>query len=105
MLPVIFNTLKFNIMAYEKVYIGKGTQVPNLKIVKVTLKMEEVEKIAYFRDGVQYVTFEVAMLREPDKFGRAYTCYYSKRVDEKTEPAPKRKSSKRKATADENLPF
>jgi hypothetical protein len=32
-------------MAYEKIYIGKGTQVPDLQITKVTLKLEEVEKI------------------------------------------------------------
>ena len=31
-------------MAYEKIYIGKGTQVPNLQIAKVTLKLEEIEK-------------------------------------------------------------
>jgi len=76
-------------MAYEKFYIGKGTQVPNLQIAKVTLKMEEVEKIAYYRDGVKYVTFEVAKLKEPDKFGRTYTCYFSKRTDVVNEPAPK----------------
>ncbi len=74
-------------MAYEKIYIGKGTQVPNLQIAKVTLKLEEVEKIAYERDGVKYVTFEVAKLREPDKFGRSFTCYYSKKVAE-TQEAP-----------------
>ena len=60
-------------MAYEKIYIGKGTQVPNLQICKVTLKLEEVEKIAYEREGIKYVTFEVAKLREPNKFGRAFT--------------------------------
>jgi len=81
-------------MSYEKIYIGKGTQVPNLKIAKVTLKLEEVEKIAYERDGVKYVTFEVAQLKEPDKFGRAFTCYYSKKVAEFNEPAPKRPRKK-----------
>jgi hypothetical protein len=77
-------------MAYEKIYIGKGTQVPDLQIAKVTLKLEEVEKIAYEHDGVKYVSFEVAKLREPDKFGRAFTCYYSKRADQQQEPAPKK---------------
>ena len=89
-------------MAYEKIYIGKGTQVPNLQIAKVTVRLEEIEKIAYDRDGVKYVTFEVAKLREPDKFGRAFTCYYSKRVNGTEEPAPKKnpkKGKKEKAEA------
>ncbi len=90
-------------MAYEKIYIGKGTQVPNLQIAKVTLKLEEIEKIAYEMDGVKYVTFEVARLREPDKFGRAFTCYYSKKVDQSQEPAPQ-KSRKRKAKAPQAEP-
>ena len=39
-------------MAYEKIYIGKGTKVQNLEIAKVTLKLEKVKNIAYERDGV-----------------------------------------------------
>jgi len=95
-------------MAYEKIYIGKGTQVPNLQIAKVTLKLEEVQKIAYQRDGVTYVTFEVAKLKEPDKFGRAYTCYYSQKVNTANEPAPEKPKSKKKPkkeTGDQNFPF
>ena len=94
-------------MAYEKIYIGKGTQVPNLpQIAKVTLKLEEIEKIAYERDGVKYVTFEVAKLKEPDKFGRTYTCYISKKSDVVNEPAQKKVSGKKtkKEKADQ-LPF
>ena len=93
-------------MAYEKIYIGKGTQVPNLQISRVTLKLEEVEKIAYERDGVKYVTFEVAKLKEADKFGRSYTCYYSKKVAQANEPAPKKnRTRKPKAEETENIPF
>ncbi len=93
-------------MAYEKIYIGKGTQVPNLQIAKVTLKLEEVEKIAYERDGVKYVTFEVARLREPDKFGRTYTCYFSKRSDEPVKPeAPKARGRKKTAKKEETALF
>ncbi len=95
-LHIIFNTLKFNIMAYEKIYIGKGTQVPNLQIAKVTLKLEEVEKIAYERDGVKYVTFEVARLREPDKFGRTHTCYFSQKVAEPVAPQQSKPKGKKK---------
>jgi hypothetical protein len=93
-------------MSFEKIYIGKGTQVPNLQITKVTLKLEEVEKIAYERDGVKYVTFEVAKLKEPDKFGRAYTCYFSKKMETVNEPAPKKASVKKtKKEKAEELPF
>ena len=92
-------------MAYEKIYIGKGTQVPDLQIAKVTLKLEEVEKIAYERDGVKYITFEVAKLREPDKFGRAFTCYYSKRVDQNEEPASKKTGKKSKKAKTETVLF
>ena len=89
-------------MAYEKIYIGKGTRVPNLQIAKVTLKLEEVEKIAYERDGVKYVTFEVAKLREPDKFGRTHTCYFSRRADEPVKPeAPKARGRKKTAKKEE----
>jgi len=93
-------------MSYEKIYIGKGTQVPNLQIAKVTVKLDEVEKIAYDREGVKYVTFEVAKLKEPDKFGRTYTCYYSKKVNVAEEPAPEKKSSKKaKKEKTQDLPF
>ncbi len=93
-------------MAYEKVYIGKGTQVPNLQIARVTVKLEEVNKIAYERDGVWYVTFEVAKLKEPDKFGRTYTCYHSKKVDEAPQPPTKKGKGKRKTQKEEErLPF
>ena len=94
-------------MAYEKIYIGKGTQVPNLpQIAKVTLKLEEVKKIAYERDGVMYVTFEVAKLKEPDKFGRIFTCYFSKKSDVVNEPAPKKSAGKKtKKAKEEQLTF
>ena len=93
-------------MAYEKIYIGKGNQVPNLQIVRVTLKLSEVKKIAYTRDGVEYITIEVAKLKEPDKFGRDYTVYSSKKVAEVQEPAAKKTGGKRKTKKEgEPLPF
>ena len=92
-------------MAYEKIYLGKGTQVPNLQIAKITVKLEEIEKIAYERDGVKYVSFEVSKLKEPDKFGRALTCYYSKKISEVQEPTPKSKTGKRKKEKNQNFPF
>lgn len=93
-------------MAYEKIYIGKGNQVPNLQIVRVTLKLSEVKKIAYTREGVEYITIEVAKLKEPDKFGRDYTVYSSKKVAEVQEPAQKKPGGKRKTKKEgEPLPF
>jgi hypothetical protein len=52
--------------------------------------LEEVKKIAFGRDGVMYVTFEVAKLKEPDKFVRTFTSYFSKKSDVVNEPAPKK---------------
>lgn len=93
-------------MAYEKIYIGKGNKVPNLQIVRVTLKLSEVKKIAYTRDGVEYITIEVAKLKEPDKFGRDYTVYSSKKVAEVQEPAQKKTGGKHKTKKEgEPLPF
>jgi hypothetical protein len=54
------------------------------------------------------VTFEVSKLKEPDKFGRVYTCYYSKKVNVANEPAPEKPESKKKAKKDDGnqyLPF
>lgn len=91
-------------MAFEKIFIGKGNQVPNLPITRVTIPLEKLEEIAYERDGVKYVTFEVSKLRTPDKFGRDYTCYYSKIVAD--QQAPKKKTTRRKKQEkSENLPF
>jgi hypothetical protein len=53
-----------------------------------------------------YVTFEVAKLKEPDKFGRTYTCYISKKVETVNEPAPKKASDKKtKKVKEDQLPF
>ena len=95
-------------MNYEKFYIGKGTQVPNLQIARITVKMELLEQIAYERDGVRYVTFEVAKLKEADKFGRDYTCYLSRMVDAVAEPAPEKTGKPRKnkkVLENQEIPF
>jgi hypothetical protein len=42
------------------------------------------------------VTLEVSKLKEPDKFGRAYTCYYSKKVNVANEPVPVQTKSSKK---------
>jgi len=69
---------------FVKNYIGKGKQVAGLQIVKVTCKLEDLQKYAYEYDGIQYVTFEVAKMKTKDSFGRDHTVYVSNRVE--TEP-------------------
>ena len=94
-------------MSFEKVFIGKGRQVPNLQIAKVTIPLEKLLEIAYERDGVKYCTFEVSKMKEADAYGREYTVYYNKMYPQAQEPAPEKKSSRKKKTAkkEEDLPF
>ncbi len=66
---------------FVKNYIGKGKQVAELQIVKVTCKLADLAKFAYEYDGIQYVTFEVAKMKSKDSFGRDHTCYVSHREE------------------------
>jgi hypothetical protein len=66
-------------MSFEKVFIGKGRQVPNMQVAKVTIPLEKLQEIAYEKEGVMYCTFEVSKMKEADRLGREYTAYYSKR--------------------------
>ena len=95
--------------SYKKNYIGKGTQNENLEIVKVTVKVEEALKFKHEFNGEEYLTFEVAKLREPDKFDRTHTVYVSIREDspeqEEKKPAKAQKKRRVKKYSDENLPF
>lgn len=67
--------------SFKKNYIGKGTQVENMEIVKVTLKVAEIEKFKHEFEGEEYITFEVAKMQQPDKFGRTHTAYVSTREE------------------------
>ena len=42
---------------YKKNYIGKGTQVPNMQIVKVTVKVAELLNFVYEYEGEDYCHF------------------------------------------------
>ena len=66
---------------YNKSYIGKGTAVAGMDIVKVTLKVEELLKVTHEFQGVQYLTFELAKMQSKDDFGRTHTAYVSVRED------------------------
>ena len=102
-------------ITFEKHYIGKGTQVENLDIIKIVLPVEGLEKAVFEKNGVKYLSFEVAKLRGEDKFGRTHTCYYQTKVSsaiptqdeaaEKQEKKNKKKSKKATAGAEDDLPF
>ena len=80
---------------YKKNYIGKGKKVATLDIVKITCKLEDLQKYAYFyKDGPdEYVTFEVAKMKKPDNFGRDYTVYVTTE-EEVEDEAPKKGKDK-----------
>ena len=79
---------------FEKHYIGKGTQVNNLEIVKVVLPAEGIEAAIFEKEGVKYLGFEVAKMKTPDKFGRTHTCYFQTKVH--TEDSPSAQPEKQK---------
>lgn len=69
---------------FEKTYIGKGTQVKDLNIIRVSVSKETLEEILKDHmvdyDGKEYLVFEVAGLKEPDQYGKTHTAYISKKV-------------------------
>ena len=97
---------------FEKHYIGKGTQVNDLDIVKVVIPMEDALKATFVKNGITYLSFEVAKMKSPDKFNRTHTCYYQ--TKEQSEPAqdkdpePQQKTAKKKSKkepVEDDLPF
>ncbi len=100
---------------FEKHYIGKGTQVNALNIVKVVIPMEEALKATFEKNGVTYLSFEVAKMKNPDKFDRTHTCYFQTKVYSEDAPTPEaskqakaKKPSKKIKPVEENeddLPF
>ena len=79
------------------------------------LPVEGLEKAVFEKNGVKYLSFEVAKLKQEDKFGRTHTCYYQTKVTsaiptqdeaaEKQKKASKKKSKKQAAETEEDLPF
>ncbi len=105
---------------YTRSYIGKGTAVAGMEIVKVTLKVEDFLKVTHEFQGVQYLTFELAKMQNADDYGRTHTAYVSIREDateeekvaDKTAEKAAKKASKKAAkkepvleAAGEELPF
>lgn len=79
---------------YTRAYIGKGTAVAGLDIVKVSLKVEELLKVTHEFQGVQYLTFELAKMQSKDDFGRTHTAYVSVREDAVEETAADKAAAK-----------
>ncbi len=94
------NFKHFTVMKkFEKVYVGKGHMPQEgMDIVRITLKMEELQKLAYEYEGEQLVTIEVSPMKNPDSFGRTHTAYVNVRVEEEEKPKKKtrKKSSAKK---------
>ena len=98
---------------FVKNFIGKGKQVAGLQITKVTCKLEDLQKFAYEYDGIQYVTFEVAKMKNPDSFGRDYTVYVSQaeeapqqvKASKKTAKKSTKTSTKTEPVTTDDLPF
>ncbi len=84
---------------YNKTYIGKGTAVAGLEIVKVTLKVEELLKVTHEFQGVKYLTFELAKMQSPDDYGRTHTAYVSVREDAAEEETVADKATRKAAKA------
>jgi hypothetical protein len=94
-LRTIFNLKNTAMKTFVKHYIGKGKQVEGLSIAKCTVKLEDLEKFSYKYDGVTYVTFEVAKMKEKDSFGRDYTVYVSKKEEAESDTPEKEKKTKK----------
>ena len=62
---------------FLKHYIGKGRQVADLQIVKITCKLADLERFSYDFSGTKYVSFEVAKMKTADNFGRNFTAFVS----------------------------
>ena len=96
---------------FNKNYIGKGTQVENFDIVKVVIPVDNLSGAIFEREGIKYVSFEIAKMKNPDKFNRTHTCYYTTRqTDEKADKAPEKpqksdKKKKKKQGAEDDLPL
>jgi len=81
---------------FRKVYVGKG-QMPKeeLPITRITMKMEDLKKLAYEFEGQQMVTVEVAKMKKPDNYNRTHTVYGTVITDE-TPLEPGKKTTRKK---------
>jgi hypothetical protein len=97
---------------FVKNYIGKGTKVEGLEIIKVSMKISDILKYAHKYNDEDYISLEVAKLQTPDNFGHDYTVYVNRLEEEQVKepapaPAPTKQSKKSKAAKQETakVPF
>lgn len=81
---------------YNRIYIGKGKSVKGMQIAKCTIRVADLMEHARKFEGVDYVTFEVAKMKEPDQFGRDYTVYIVTKEDDEPAPVAEKKTRKSK---------
>jgi hypothetical protein len=79
---------------FEKTYIGKGSKVKDLDIIRVSIARETLEEILKNHlvdfEGNEFLVFEVAALKEPDFYGKTHSAYISKKI-----AAPKKRGIKK----------
>jgi hypothetical protein len=67
---------------FEKIFIGKGSKVNNLDIVRISISKEKLQEMLNSEllsfNGNEYLVFEVAALKETDSYGKSHTAYVSK---------------------------
>jgi hypothetical protein len=85
---------------FEKHYLGKAKQVDGLQIIKVNLKVADILKFAHKYEGEDFISFEVARMQQPYKFGRQYTVYVNSLLEQEEEqgtedPAGKKKTKRK----------
>lgn len=66
---------------FVKNFIGKGKKLKDLEIVRVTLKLEEIERFQYQYGETKFLTFELAKMKSSDAYGRDYCAYVSTRAE------------------------
>lgn len=70
---------------FEKTYIGKGSKVQDLDIIRISISRETLEEMLKNHmvdyEGKEYLIFEVAALKEADQYGKTHTAYTSKKVE------------------------
>jgi hypothetical protein len=62
---------------FEKKYIGKGrtNKFDQFEIIRCTIPMAQVRLHTYMKGDKEYITFEIAKLKEPDHFDNTHTLY------------------------------
>ena len=89
---------------YKKNYIGKGTQVPNMQIIRVSLNLARIQEYKHEYEGEEYISFEVAKMQNPDNYGRTHTVYCTT-SEEVIDEKPVKKTRKTKVAEKTPRPF